>query len=76
MKILCLAVTLFISSCAVKVAPNYNTGSSHNEQNKHRDKVINKFDKNSKKAMIKHRKKHSKNVNFKKKVKKKKNRYI
>ena len=76
MKILCIAFMLFVSSCAVKVAPNYNIGKTHNQQNSNRAKEINKFDKNSKKAMIKHRNKYSRGIKKPKSKSKKRNRYI
>lgn len=76
MKILCVALLLFISSCSVTVAPNYNNGRSHNEQNRNRAKEINKFDKNSKKAMIKHRSKYSRGKRIKRSKSRKHNKYI
>jgi Cu/Ag efflux protein CusF len=76
MKILCIALLLFTSSCAVTVAPNYNNGRSHNEQNRNRAKEINKFDKNSKKAMIKHRTKYSRGKRNKSRKSRKHNKYI
>lgn len=72
-----LLSSLLMVSCATKPAPNYNTGRTHNEQNSKRLKEINKFDKRMKKAMIKHRAKHSRGLKNKRKIKNKnKRRFI
>jgi hypothetical protein len=47
--------------------PNYNTSTSHNNTLKNRNKVVKKEDLRMKNAMIRHREKYSRNINFNKK---------
>lgn len=66
-----LILYFLIISCNPKIkGPNYNSAKSHNKTLNLRNKVVQKEDFRMKNAMIKHRKKYSRNINFNKKYNK------
>lgn len=75
MKISIIATILILLFSCKSMQPNYNKGKSHNSSVSGRMNEVYKFDKQSKKAMIKHRNKHSKGIS-KPKHKSKHKKYI
>lgn len=77
LKIISLLIVIITFSCTPKIhGPNYNVGVSHNKSNFLRHSVVKKEDLRMKNAMIKHRRKYSREIKRTRKVQNKPNKRL